>query len=225
MQQNEQCIIVVTGHYGSGKSCFSVNLAKEIQARLKEKKSDLPVVLADLDIVNPYFRSADSEALLKVAGVDVITQQFANTNVDNPSIPGKLNLVFERKGISILDIGGDDSGAAVLGGISDKLKEYGFRHFNVVNFKRPQSENADTAYECIRDIETMARLPVTDLLNNTNLGEETYPEILSQSVGEAKKLAELLHLNNALSHSYVGEYPLPFDGDLFIMQNYTKRYF
>lgn len=223
--QKKPCILVVTGHYGSGKSLFAVNAAVGLKRLLRETGNELPVTLCDLDIVNPYFRSADSEALLEQAGVELIAQQFANSNVDIPSIPGKLNRVFDRQGFSVLDIGGDDSGASVLGGLSAKLKEYGFSHYNVVNFKRPQSATAEDAYETIRSIETTARLPVTGLVHNTNLGEETYPELLCEYAGEAERLSKMLGLAEPIIHTYAGEFSLPFDGELYQLLNYTKRYY
>ncbi len=75
---NMKKITIVTGHYGTGKTNYSVNLALEA-ARTGE-----PVSIVDLDIVNPYFRTADFGRLFAEHGVTMITPDYANSNVDIP---------------------------------------------------------------------------------------------------------------------------------------------
>ena len=111
-------IVIVTGHFGSGKTNVAVNLA----ARLA--KAGKKVAIADLDIVNPYFRTADDTELLSELGVRCIIPEFANSNVDIPSIPSEINAVFEgtaQDDVCILDVGGDDSGAVALGMFAERI--------------------------------------------------------------------------------------------------------
>ena len=98
------------GHYGSGKTNIAVNYA----VRLREEGKK--VTIADLDIVNPYFRTRDSEEMLERAGVRLLTLPYANTNIDMPTIPSEAYSLFRPEtGHCVLDIGGDDRGAYVLG--------------------------------------------------------------------------------------------------------------
>ena len=102
-------VTLFAGHYGSGKTNIAVNYALHLA---KEGKK---VCIGDLDIVNPYFRTKDSAATLDAAGVELISPQFANTNVDLPALPAEAYRLVEDKSIyAIMDIGGDDRGAYAL---------------------------------------------------------------------------------------------------------------
>ena len=103
-------LTLFAGHYGSGKTNIAVNYALHLA---KEGKK---VCIADLDIVNPYFRTKDSAAVLEEAGIHLVSPQFANTNVDLPALPAEAyRLVTDRSSYAIMDIGGDDRGAYALG--------------------------------------------------------------------------------------------------------------
>ncbi len=195
-QDCQKKICAVTGHYGSGKSFFSVNLA----IMLKENFPKEYISMTDLDIVNPYFRSADSEKLLSDKSIDVIRQQYANSNVDIPSVPPELNKIFEREGKSVLDIGGDETGAVVVATIKEKIISYGYYHFFVVNFCRPMTDNAQKAFNYKKLIEDASGLEITHIINNTNLGNETDAEVLKSSVEKAKDFAALCGFENKLYH-------------------------
>lgn len=216
--KREKNIIIVSGHYGSGKSLLSVNLALD----LKRAKENSPVALCDLDIVNPYFRSADSKELLQKNGVEAIVQQFANTNVDIPSIPPELNTVFERDMYSVLDVGGDDAGARVLGAYEEKIKKYGYIHLCVINFARPLSATAKDAANYVREIEKSSCTKVTAIVNNTNIAFETTKEMFEKSFAKADELSFLLSL--PVYSSFVGE-SFKSDRDIYFMRNLTKQYF
>ena len=112
-------ITLFAGHYGSGKTNIAVNFAFDL------RKKGLPVIIADLDIVNPYFRTADSRNELQEAGIELIAPEFANTNLDIPALPKELyRVTAEKDKHVVLDIGGDDSGAVALGRLTpDILKE------------------------------------------------------------------------------------------------------
>ena len=110
-------IIIIYGHYGCGKTNLSLNLAIDLA-----QKGD-KVTIADMDVVNPYFRSGDYTDLLKEYGIDVIASDFSHSNLDLPSLPATMYSIFVREGIVIIDVGGDDAGAYALGRFSSKIKD------------------------------------------------------------------------------------------------------
>ena len=178
------------GHYGSGKTNIAVNYAFRLKAQGKN------VAIADLDIVNPYFRSKDSEAELEKAGIEMIALPFANSNVDLPSLPSSVYGLVQRKDrCVVMDIGGDDRGAYALGRFSPYIREENdFDLFYVVNFYRPLTQTPQDALEVLREIELAAGLPFTAVINNSNLGAETSPEDVSATYDKADELCRLCGL-------------------------------
>ena len=175
------------GHYGSGKTNLAVNWAMNMA------KSGKSVEIADLDIVNPYFRTKDSQKELEAAGVKVIALPFANSSVDLPSIPSEAYALVEDKSrYGVLDIGGDERGAYALGRFSPYIREEdNYDMFYVVNFHRPLTRNAEDAYYCMKEIEVASGLVFTGIVNNSNLGAETTVETITETYGEADKLSKL----------------------------------
>lgn len=183
-------VTLFSGHYGSGKTNLAVNYAMKLNAL------GLPTAIADLDTVNPYFRTKDSEKELSEAGIRVISLPFANTSVDLPSLPSEIySLVQQHREYAVLDIGGDDDGAYALGRFSPFiLEENNFEHFFVVNFFRPLTPNAESAAEYMKDIEKACGIPITGIVNNSNLGNETTAELIKSTFAEADRLAALTGL-------------------------------
>ena len=196
-------VTLFCGHYGSGKTNLAVNYA------LKKVREGFPVVIGDLDIVNPYYRTKDSTEELTRAGIEVVSLPYANTNVDLPSIPSAMyGLVQDRSRYAILDIGGDDRGAYALGRFRSYIpEENDFDSLFVVNFCRPLTPDAESALEIMREVEAAAGLPFTALVNNTNLGAETTPEIVLNSVSKAEALSRLTGLPVIMTG--IGESLLP----------------
>ena len=180
-------LTLFAGHYGSGKTNIAVNYAL---ALAKEEKK---VCIADLDIVNPYFRTADSKAVLEKAGVDLVSPQYANSNVDLPALPPEsYRLVQDKATYGIMDIGGDDRGAYALGRFAPFIKEEdNFRMAFVFNGFRPLTRTAEDALEIMREIEAACKLQFTCIVNNSNLGAETTVEDVLATASVAKKLSEL----------------------------------
>ena len=180
-------LTLFAGHYGSGKTNIAVNYA------LKLAKEGKDVVIADLDIVNPYFRTKDSAAVLEAAGVKLISPQFANTNVDLPALPAEAyRRVTDKSIYGIMDIGGDDRGAYALGRYVPAIKEEGnYRMIFVANACRPLTRTPEEALEVMREIEAACGLCFTDLINNTNLGTETTPETVLGAEDYMTRLSEL----------------------------------
>lgn len=174
-------------HYGSGKTNIAVNYAQMLRAGGRQ------VVIADLDIVNPYFRTKDSTELHESEGIQIISSEFANSNVDLPALPSELyGAVENRLRYAVLDIGGDDRGAYALGRFAPYiLEENDYEMVFVANFCRPLTRRAEEALEVMREIETAGGIGFTAIVNNTNLGRETTVETVLESVHEARRLSEL----------------------------------
>ena len=193
-------LTLFAGHYGSGKTNIAVNYAIHLA---KEGKR---VCIGDLDIVNPYFRTKDSEKALSQAGVELISPQFANSNVDLPALPAEAYRLVEDKGIyAIMDIGGDDRGAYALGRYVPAIRqENNYRMVFVANCYRPLTRTPREALEVMREIETACGLAFTDLINNSNLGTETSPETVLESldyINELKQLSGLPLFAHTAEHS------------------------
>ena len=180
-------LTLFAGHYGSGKTNIAVNYALHLAGEGKN------VVIADLDIVNPYFRTKDSEKELAEAGVTLISPKFANSNVDLPALPAEAyRLVTDRSIYGIMDIGGDDRGAYALGRYVPAIREENdYRMIFVANFCRPLTRTPEDALEVMREIEAACGLKFTDLINNTNLGTETTQETVLDARENMEKLSEL----------------------------------
>ncbi len=174
------------GHYGSGKTNIAVNYA--IKLALEGKK----VCIADLDIVNPYFRTKDSEEELNAHGIDLISPQYANTNVDLPALPAEsYRLVQDRSVYGIMDIGGDDRGAYALGRFVDAIKaENDYEMVFVANCYRPLTSTVDGAVEIMKEIEAACGLNFTCIVNNSNLGNLTTVETVTDSYDYISELCE-----------------------------------
>ncbi len=180
-------LTLFAGHYGSGKTNIAVNYALHLAAEGEN------VCVADLDIVNPYFRTKDSEKQLAAAGVQLISPQFANSNVDLPALPAEAYRLVEDTAVyGILDIGGDDRGAYALGRYVPFIKqENNYRMAFVTNCYRPLTRTPEEALAVMREIEAACGLPFTCLVNNSNLGTETTAQTVLDSLGFMETLSRL----------------------------------
>lgn len=181
-------ITVISGPYGSGKTNIAVNLA------LKLAQSGETCRIADLDIVNPYFRSADNAEMLERFGVQTLVPEFANTNVDIPALPKNYQLLFTGDGKSVADVGGDGDGAAVLGLSHDEYIEYGYKMYFVYNRYRYITSEPENAIEVLEAIKRASGLEFHGIINNSNLGKETTAETVINAIPFAEKTAELAKL-------------------------------
>lgn len=183
---NYKRITLFAGHYGSGKTNIAVNYA------LKLKADGYEAVIADMDIVNPYFRTKDSEKELNEAGIKVISSEYASSNVDLPALPQDLYSVIDDKTkYAVLDIGGDDRGAYALGRYAQSiLKENNYEMFMVINKFRPLTRDVESTVEVMREIETACGMKFTAIVNNSNLGEETTAEDVTGSFAYANAVSE-----------------------------------
>ena len=169
---NHKRLTLFAGHYGSGKTNIALNYALWLRGQ------GLPVTVADLDIVNPYFRTKDGESQLKQAGIRLISSDYANSNVDLPALPGEAySLVDDRSVCGVIDVGGDDRGALALGRYVPQIREeWDYEMLFVLNRARPLTRTVEDALEVFYEIEAACALPFTAIVNNTNLGPLTRPE-------------------------------------------------
>ena len=183
-------VTLLCGHYGSGKTNIAVNMAFD----LKKQKEN--VAVADLDIVNPYFRTKDSSEEFKQNNIRLICSEYANTNLDIPALPQDLYAITDDKDLNvIIDVGGDDRGALALGRISEKIvEENDYEMLMVINCYRPLTRNAEDTLEVMREIELAGKIKFTGLINNSNLGELTSEEDVINSLSYAREVSKLSSL-------------------------------
>lgn len=183
-------ITLLCGHYGSGKTNVAVNMAYDL------KKQHENTAIADLDIVNPYFRTRDSEAELTESGIRVICSPYAGTNLDAPALPADMYAITEDKSMkTIVDVGGDDRGALALGRLSSQIVESGdYEMLMVINCHRPLTRDAESTIEVIEEITSACRIPFTGLVNNSNIGRETTSEVVLSSMAYADEVSRMTGL-------------------------------
>ncbi|MBO4338564.1 MAG: hypothetical protein K5755_00610 [Clostridiales bacterium] len=187
---NYKRLTLLCGHYGSGKTNIAVNMALDMKKRFEN------VAVADLDIVNPYFRTKDSSELFKENGIRLIVSEYANSNLDIPALPDEMYaLTDDRTMRAVLDIGGDDRGALALGRISPKIvEENDYEMLMVINKFRPLTPDAESTFEVMREIEAAGKIRFTGIINNSNLGDETTAQDVLESVRYAKEFSSLSRL-------------------------------
>ena len=183
-------VTLFAGHYGSGKTNIAVNFG------LKMRKDGFKVKMADLDIVNPYFRTKDSQDLLQKADIELISPAFANTNVDLPALPQEVYKLVQSKDFNaVFDIGGDDRGAYALGRYTPAiLEENDYEMIFVANFYRPLTKTPQEAIEVMREIEDACKIKFTAIINNSNLGNLTTDKDVNATLDKANELSALTGL-------------------------------
>ena len=183
-------VTIFAGHYGSGKTNIAVSYALSLA---KEGKD---VTIADLDIVNPYYRTKDSSEILEKNGIDLISSPYANTNVDVPALPSEAYRVTDDLGrYAVIDVGGDDRGALAMGRYAPKLlEENNFDMFAVINCFRPLTADAQSTVEVMREVELACKMPFTGIINNSNLGQDTTEDTVLSSLAYADEVSRLTGL-------------------------------
>ena len=216
-------ITVFAGHYGSGKTNIAVNYAVLL------KNTDDSVAIADLDIVNPYFRTKDSEEILNEKGIRLISSEYAGSNVDVPALPPETYAITSNKSITaVIDVGGDDRGALALGRYTPLLtEENNYEFLFVINKFRPLTKTPEEAIEVMNEIETAAKLKFTGIINNSNIGDETKASDVLSSVAYADRVSELSGLEvyaTTVNESIANELDSKID-NLLPIKLYVKQSF
>lgn len=182
-------ITIITGHYGSGKTTLAINTA----LLLKEKGKQVTII--DLDVINPFFRTSEYKELLEQNDIKTILPTQAGTTTDMPALSPQISSMFTQSDMHyILDVGGDDVGATVLGQYASRLDEVGYDMFYVVNKYRYMTQTVTEAVCVLNEIEFTSRLKATGIINNSNLGIETTQELIENSVEFAKELSQKVNL-------------------------------
>ena len=176
-------LTIIIGAYGSGKSEIAVNMSLAQRKALPDKK----LLIADLDIVNPFYRSSDCASALEAEGIRLVTPMYAGSNVDAPVLPPDMYVIFDDESYQgIFDIGGEDMGALVLGSLKKRIENTDAVIYMAVNTLRPFTSDAEQIAIMTNELSAAAGFKIDGYLNNTNLLEETTSDMLVE--GEAKIL-------------------------------------
>lgn len=177
---------IFSGHYGSGKTSAAVSFAESLAEKGER------VCIADIDIVNPYFRTKDYSEEFRAKGIRLIVSDYANTNVDMPALPGELYSMFSYPEERIvIDLGGDDRGALALGRWRDGILESNnYEMLFVINACRPLTATVEDCLEVLRETEVAAGMKATAIVNNSNLGDETDEEVILKGVKFAEEFSQ-----------------------------------
>ena len=183
-------IIIIAGNYGSGKSETAVNLAAV------SRRAGKSVKITDLDLVNPYFRSREAQKPLEDLGVDVVLPDRKYMQADLPILtPAVADMIKNPAQVTILDAGGDDAGVTVLAALADVLKKSHVKLLQVINPLRPFTNDVQGCLKMKAQIEAAAKLPVTGLISNANLLDETTPQIIYDGYNLVTRVSEATGLN------------------------------
>lgn len=183
-------IRIICGHYGSGKSEFSVNYA------IKLNESHSKVALVDLDVVNPYFRSREQTEEMESLGIKVISSSLKGNNADLPSISGEVNVpIIDSSYELVIDLGGDNVGARVLGRYREDILNNEYDMLIVLNANRPETQTKEQSIKYVKDIEATSGLKVSGIINNTHLLKSTTIEDVLRGQKLAEQVAEELNID------------------------------
>lgn len=179
-------IRTVVGHYGSGKTEFSVNYA------MKLAEQNQKTALIDLDIANPYFRSRERQKMLESSGISVYSNTFGyDITADLPAITGRIRAPLEDEECqTIVDAGGDETGAMILIQFQQYFSKDDCDILCVINGNRPETATVDGALKHIRSIEEITGLKVTGLVNNTHMIRETEKEDILKGYRICKEISD-----------------------------------
>jgi hypothetical protein len=164
-------IVVIVGNYGSGKTEVSINLA------FHSKRAGLGVRIADLDLVNPYFRTREARMALRKHGIDVVLPAERYLQADLPVLsPAVAGMIRAPGDLTVLDVGGDDAGAMVLAALADAFRKRPVSMLQVINPLRPAAGTLKGCQKIRREIESAAQMKITGVIGNANLMDETCVE-------------------------------------------------
>lgn len=184
---NGKRITIFCGHYGSGKTNIAVNYAFYLKDQGKK------VLVTDLDIINPFFRTKDSEKEFSERGIELISPEYANSSLDVPTLSAETQrIITDKDYFSVVDVGGDERGSVALGGFAEAIKEENnYEMIYVVNFYRPHTKTAKEAYDMLLMIENVCGLKFTSIINNSCVGVQTTQEDVLSTIETANELSEI----------------------------------
>lgn len=177
-------LVIIIGHYGSGKTEFAVNYA----VKMKEQYEN--VSIADLDIINPYFRSREKRDFFEKIGVKVFDSSIRNSTIDLPALPAEImGVILNENERSIIDVGGDPAGTRVLARYAEQIKSTEYDMFYIINANRPETSTVEGALKYLYMIEETSKLKVTGLVNNTHMLKDTTAEDVESGHELTKKVS------------------------------------
>lgn len=218
---NDKRIRIIIGHYGSGKTEFSLNYALELNKQGKK------VAIADLDVVNVYFRSREKAELLEEKGIKVIGASIKGNALDLPAISGEVLTPLQDKSYdTILDVGGDPAGARALGRYHEYFIEGDYDMFFVLNANRPDTGTVEAALQYVRQIEDTSRAKVTGIINNTHMLKSTTIDDIINGYQLALELSELTGIPlkyNVVLEELAPMLPEDMVGEVFPIKLYMRE--
>lgn len=222
MITNDKRIRIIIGHYGSGKSEFSMNYVTKLRSLV-----DTNVAISDLDIVNVYFRTREKRDFLQSKNIMPIDSSVQATTLDLPAVSAQVTAPITDKSYDyVIDVGGDDVGARVLGRFSHLIEQGDYEMFCVINANREQTQNANDVIKHIKSIENASKLKVTGLINNTHLVRETTIEDILKGQDLAKEVSKLTNIPIryvTCLESLIPQLPAPLDGEIFPINLYMRE--
>ncbi len=219
---NDNRIRIIIGHYGSGKTEFAVNYAMKLADKAKK------VALADLDVVNPYFRSREKQDILGEKGIEVIGSSLGmKSGADLPAVSSRVLAPIQDASYDlVLDVGGDAVGARALARYYSSFKDGNYDMFCVINANRPGTQTVEGAIEHIKGIEAASRIRITGIINNTHLLRETTVD----DVLRGQELAIEVSENLSIPIKYVSalekvarQLPRDMEGQIFPINMYMRE--
>lgn len=188
MIKDDKRVRIITGHYGSGKSEFSLNYVLKLR-----EVSDKKVALADLDVINPYFRTRERKALLEENDIKVIASSVDTPSVDIPAISAEVSVPLVNTDYDyVMDLGGDEAGPKVIGSFRNYFDNIdGYDMFFILNANREKTQTAEDAFEYMKKIERTSNLKVTGIINNTHFLKATTVEDVLHGQEVARELSKL----------------------------------
>ncbi|GAA0700754.1 hypothetical protein GCM10008904_06460 [Paraclostridium ghonii] len=222
MITSDKRIRIIVGHYGSGKSEFSMNYITKLRDLV-----DTKVAISDLDIVNVYFRTREKRDFLQSKNIMPIDSSIQATTLDLPAVSAQVTAPITDKSYDyVIDVGGDEVGARVLGRFSHLIEPGDYEMFCVVNANREQTQNANDVIKHIKSIEKTSKLKVTGLINNTHLVRETTIEDILKGQKIAKEVSKLTNIPIryvTCLESLIPQLPATLDGDIFPINLYMRE--
>lgn len=222
MMENDKRVRLFTGHYGSGKSEVSINYVTKLREYV-----DGEVAIADLDVVNVYFRSREKKDLMKKLGITLIDSSVKTTTLDIPAVSAEvMRPLHDNKINYVMDVGGDNVGARVVGRFAEHFQENDYDMFCVVNANREKTQTTQEVLGYIDAIEASSKLKVTGLINNTHLLRETTIEDILRGQEIVKEVAKIKNLPIkyvCCLEKLVESIPSDIEGDILPIKLYLRE--
>ena len=210
------------GHYGSGKSEVSINYVTKLREQVEGE-----VALADLDVVNVYFRSREKKDIMKDLGITPIDSSINTTTLDLPAVSAEIMRPLNDKSVNyVIDVGGDNVGGKVVGRFANQFNSNDYDMFYVVNANREKTQTAKEVLQYIDAIEATSKLKVTGLINNTHMLKETTVEDVLKGQYVAREVSKIRNIPIkyiSCLESIVDKLPKDLEGDILPMKLYLRE--